>query len=51
MHISTGPVWKGEIIIVTDDETRRLATEDEIQEAAGHMPWVSDWLDEHKGQG
>ena len=37
LFISTGPLYKGRVMIEYDDETFRLATDDEIREAAQQL--------------
>ena len=37
--------WAGDLVIRNDDESLRLATSEEIREAAEFIPWVRDWLE------
>ncbi len=45
LTLSLGPGYMDKILVENDDGTPRLATEAEIEEAAGFMPWVREWLD------
>ena len=43
--ISTGPLYKGRVMIENDDETFRLATDDEIREAATFISWIQEYAE------
>ena len=45
LRLSVGPAYKDKILVENVVGTTRLATEAEIEEAAGFMPWVRVWLD------
>ncbi len=45
LRLSVGPAYKDKILVENVVGTTRLATEAEIEEAAGFMPWVREWLD------
>ncbi len=45
LWLSVGPGYKDKLLVENDDGTTRLATEAEIENAAGIMPWVREWLD------
>ncbi|MCH7777846.1 MAG: hypothetical protein IH878_15145 [Gemmatimonadetes bacterium] len=45
LFISTGPLHKGRVMIENDDETFRLATDDEIREAATFISWIQEYAE------
>ncbi|MFQ5955713.1 MAG: hypothetical protein ACE5JZ_11680 [Kiloniellales bacterium] len=47
LFISVGPLHKGRVMIEHDDGTFRLATDDEIREAATFISWIQDYADNH----
>ncbi len=47
LFISTGPLCKGRVMIENDDETFRLATDDEIREAATFISWIQEYAENH----
>lgn len=51
LFISTGPLYKGRVMIENDDGTFRLATDDEIREAASFISWIEDYYEENRPSG
>jgi hypothetical protein len=45
LFISTGPLYKGRVMIEIDDERFRLATDDEIREAATFISWIQEYAE------
>ncbi len=45
LFISAGPLYKARVMIENDDETFRLATDDEIREAATFISWIQEYAE------
>ena len=45
LFLSAGPLYKGRVMIENDDETFRLATDDEICEAATLISWIQEYAE------
>ena len=45
LFISAGPLYKQRVMIENDDGTFRLATDDEIREAATFISWIHEYAE------
>jgi hypothetical protein len=45
LFLSAGPPYKGRVMIENDDHTFRLATDDEIREAATFISWIQEYAE------